>query len=159
MEIPKIDKRTYEEIVGEIAELSRSFTPEWNFSSAKPDMGSAAAMAYARLAADTAEKFNRTPEKNLIEFFNKLGASRLCFQPASGYLCFEVSGNQENVAGESVKAGSTYTAAGTSDVVFTLSNDLYAVNSELCGAVCADGDHDSIHSLYSHYSDNAEQAE
>lgn len=159
MEIPKIDKRTYEEIVGEIAELSRSFTPEWNFSSAKPDMGSAAAMAYARLAADTAEKFNRTPEKNLIEFFNKLGASRQCFQPAGGYLCFEVSGNSENVAGESVKAGSTYTAAGTSDVVFTLSNDLYAVNSSLCGAVCADGGHDSIHSLYSHYSDNAEQAQ
>lgn len=158
MEIPKIDKRTYEEIVGEIAELSRSFTPEWNFSSVKPDMGSAAAMAYARLAKDTADKFNRTPEKNLIEFFNKLGASRLCFQPAGGYLCFEVSGNRENVAGESVKAGSTYTAAGTSDVVFTLSNDLYAVNSDLCGAVCADSEHDSIHSLYSHYSDNAEQA-
>lgn len=156
LDIPKIDKRTRDEILEQIADMARSFTPEWNFSTVKPGMGSAAAMAYAKLANDTANKLNRTPEKNLIEFFSKLGASKLCFQPAYGYLCFEVSGNESNVAGDSVSAGSTFTAAGTSDVVFTLADDLYAVNSSLNGVVCTDPEKDSIHSLYSHYSDNSE---
>lgn len=157
MNIPKIDKRTYEDLLAEIADLARSFTPEWNFNTEKPDLGSAAAMVYAKLALDTAQKLNRTPEKNLIEFFNRLGASKLCFQPAYGYLCFEVSGSESNVAGETVNAGSTFTASGTSDVVFTLANSIYAVNSKPCGVVCVNPEKDSIHNLYGHYSDNDEQ--
>lgn len=42
-DILKIDKRGYEDILREIAELAKKYTPEWRFSPDDPDAGTALA--------------------------------------------------------------------------------------------------------------------
>lgn len=150
MNIPKTDKREYPDILAEIKALSESFTPEWNFSADDPDIGAAAAMIGAKLLSDTIGKFNRTPEKNLIEFFGKLGAQPLCAVPSAGYLCFELSGSENNVKGELINGGSTFNVSnGQGDnIVFTMPEPIYAVNSRITDIICTDSEKDSIHILY-----------
>lgn len=150
LNIPKTDKRDYPDILAEIKTLSESFTPEWNFNAEDPDIGAAAAMIGAKLLNDTIEKFNKTPEKNLIEFFGKLGAEPLYVKPSSGYLCFEVSGNESNVKGEFVDGGSIFNTSNEAgeNVVFTMPESVYAVNSRITSVICTDSQKDSIHILY-----------
>lgn len=151
MSIPKTDKREYSDILAEIKALSEAFTPEWNFNADDPDIGAAAAMIGAKLLSDTIGKFNRTPEKNLIEFFNKLGAQPLYAKPSTGYLCFELSGSENNVKGEFVDGGCTFNVSNPlgENIVFTMSEPIYAVNSRITDIVCSDSEKDSIHILYS----------
>lgn len=91
-EIPKIDKRGYEDIPEEIARLAKKYTPEWKFSPDDPDAGTALACVFARRTAETVEKLNRTPLRSRREFYNLLGAEALPAVPASGYARFGLSG-------------------------------------------------------------------
>lgn len=147
---PKTDRREYSDILAEIKALSESFTPEWNFNPDEPDIGAAAAMIGAKLLSDTIAKFNKTPEKNLIEFFNKMGAQPLYAKPSAGYLCFELSGSENNVKGEFVDGGSTFNVSNETgeNIVFTMSEPIYAANSRITSVICSDSKKDSIHILY-----------
>lgn len=151
MNIPKIDKREYSDILAEIKALSESFTPEWNFNADDPDIGAAAAMIGARLLSDTVGKFNKTPEKNLIEFFGKMGAEPLYAKPSSGYLCFELSGSESNVKGEFIGGGSVFNTSNSigENIVFTMPELIYALNGGITNMICTDSEKDSIHILYS----------
>lgn len=151
LNIPKTDKREYADILAKIKALSEAFTPEWNFSADEPDIGAAAAMIGAKLLTDTIDKFNKTPEKNLIEFFNKLGAEPLHAKPSSGYLCFGVSGSENNVKGEYVDGGSVFNVSNAlgENIPFTVPAPVYAVNSRITDVICSDSEKDSIHVLYS----------
>lgn len=91
-EVPKIDRRRYEDIIEEIARLAKEYTPEWNFSPDEPDAGTALACVFARRTAETIEKFNKTPLNHRREFYNMLGAEALPAAPASGYVQFKLSG-------------------------------------------------------------------
>ncbi len=91
-EIPKIDSRSYEDILEEIALLAKEYTPEWKFSPDKPDAGTALACVFAKRTAETIEKLNRTPLNHRRSFYNMLGAAALPAVPASGYVQFRLSG-------------------------------------------------------------------
>lgn len=90
--IPKIDDRSYDDILREIARLAKQYTPEWKFSPDDPDAGTAIACIFARRMSETIEKFNRTPLRSRREFYNMLGAEALPAVPASGYVRFRLSG-------------------------------------------------------------------
>ncbi|MDE7360696.1 MAG: hypothetical protein K2N38_02050, partial [Oscillospiraceae bacterium] len=91
-EIPKIDDRSCEDIMEEIARLAKEYTPEWKFSPDDPDAATALAIVFARRTAETVEKFNRTPLNHRRAFYNMLGAEALPAVPASGYVQFRLSG-------------------------------------------------------------------
>lgn len=150
LDILKTDKREYSDILAKIKSLSEAFTPEWNFSADDPDIGAAMAMIGAKLLSDTIGKFNKTPEKNLIEFFNKMGAQPLCSKASAGYLCFELSGSENNVKGEFIDGGSTFNVSNGlgENIVFTMPEPVYAVNSRITDIICSDSEKDSIHILY-----------
>lgn len=147
---PKTDKREYSDILNKIKALSEAFTPEWNFNADDPDIGAAASMIGAKLLSETIEKFNKTPEKNLVEFFGKMGAKPLYAAPASGYLCFGLSGSENNVKGEFVEGGSVFNVSNAAgeNAAFTLSEPIYAVNSRINDVICSDFEKDTIHVLY-----------
>ncbi len=137
MEIPKLDQRSKEDIIKEIQKLAKSYLPQWQFNSRNPDMGSVAALIFASMMQDVAERYNRTAEKNMVEFFRRLGASPLPVEPAQGYVQCSVSGMPENVPGEFLPQGVqvlAQSAAGDAEgenLVFTTQQPLYAVNSSL----------------------------
>lgn len=91
-DILKIDKRGYEDILREIAELAKKYTPEWRFSPDDPDAGTALACVFARRMSETIEKFDLTPLDNRREFYKMLGAVTLPAIPSSGYVQFRLSG-------------------------------------------------------------------
>lgn len=135
MKVPKLDIRTKNDILNEIQELAEVYTPEWNFDKKNPDMGSAIADIYAEMTADIINKYNKTAEKNMIEFFGRLGTSPLPSEPAYGYVQFEVSGNEWNVNGEYIKNGVKILTNSNENhslnSIYTVTEPVYAVNSKI----------------------------
>ena len=97
MEIPKLDRRSKEDLIQQVRQLAHAYLPEWQFTDRNPDMGSVAALIFVNMMQDVAERYNRTAEKNLVEFFRRLGASQLRMEPANGYVQCTVSGQPEVV--------------------------------------------------------------
>lgn len=94
----------------EISRRARSYTPEWRFDMENPDIGSALALAFAEMTAETVKQFSKIPTKNRIAFFNALGAEMLPEVPAQGYLQFSLI--NEEVPGVTVEAGTMVSADG-----------------------------------------------
>ncbi|WP_274953302.1 baseplate J/gp47 family protein [Angelakisella massiliensis] len=137
MEIPKLDQRNKEDFIQQIQQLAKSYLPQWQFNSHNPDMGSVAALIFAGMMQDVVERYNRTAEKNMVEFFRHLGASPLQLEPARSYVQCSVSGMPENVPGEFLPEGVqvlAQTSAASEEgenLVFSIQQPLYAVNSRL----------------------------
>ena len=87
----KVDDRNKEDIVAQILERAKSYTPEWNMDSGEPDIAAVLALAYADMLAGTLKKVNGTPLKNKIAFFNMINASLLPAAPSEGYVSFTLS--------------------------------------------------------------------
>jgi hypothetical protein len=150
MNIPKLDKRTKEYIENRICELAASYTPEWKFSPAAPDMAGVAAKLYADMLMEAVDKYNRTPEKNMVEFFSGLGTEPLYAKPAQGYVVFDLSGNEDNVKGVRVDKNSVLTTVGDGKTTntYTTASGLYVVNSRITDIFTSDVENDAIYMLY-----------
>ena len=85
-----IDKRTKEDVIAQIKELSKSYTPEWRYDEENGDMGTALANVYAEMFYRTLQLFNGLIDKNKISFFNQLEAKMLPAKASSGYVTFHL---------------------------------------------------------------------
>lgn len=144
MEIPCLDGRGSSDIKKEIGQLAKVFVPEWNFNADHPDAGSCAAIIYSDMMSDVIGRFNRTAEKNMTEFFSRLGAAPLPPEPSEGYAVFGVSGGGENITGEYVKYGEKLTSAKNGAGLFTVTEPVYVINSALNSVFYEDGKNDII---------------
>ncbi len=130
---PKIDKRTYKEIVAQTEELAQKLT-EWRpGSDGKPDAGRALIRIFGRMAALVSERLNQVPQKNFLTFLDLIGTQILPPQPARVPLTFNL------VAGSGVDA---FVPAGTQvaappaegeeeEVVFETERDLVLTAAQL----------------------------
>lgn len=154
MEIPKLDRRSKEDLIQQVRQLAHAYLPEWQFTDRNPDMGSVAALIFVNMMQDVAERYNRTAEKNLVEFFRRLGASQLRMEPANGYVQCTVSGQPEVVPGESLPAGVRVLARQPDggeegeSLIFTTRQPLYAVNSHLLHIFYENAEKDRIYHCY-----------
>lgn len=91
---PKIDKRTYQQIVAQTEQLAQKFT-EWQpRSDGKPDAGRALIHIFGRMAALVSDRLNQAPEKNFLAFLDTIGTQILPPLPARVPLTFNlVSGS------------------------------------------------------------------
>ena len=85
-----LDSRTKEDLYGDIAALAASYTPEWQFNTDDPDVGSTLAMIFAHQMSGNIRRLNQTVEKYHTEFANLLGISLLPAYPASGVVVAEL---------------------------------------------------------------------
>lgn len=86
----KQDKRKAFEIRQEMQELARSYTPEWEFDTAKPDIGSVIGMIFADQMEENIRKWNMVTEKYRTELINLFGISVRPAQPANAVVILEV---------------------------------------------------------------------
>ncbi|MEG4854339.1 baseplate J/gp47 family protein [Microcoleus sp. B5-D4] len=94
IEPPKIDKRTYQEIVAQTEQLAQKFTQWRPHSDGKPDAGRALIRIFGRMAALVSDRINQAPEKNFLAFLDTIGTQILPPLPARVPLTFNlVSGN------------------------------------------------------------------
>lgn len=91
---PKIDKRTYQEIVAQTEQLAQKFTQWHPNSDGKPDAGRALIRIFGRMATLVSDRINQAPEKNFLAFLDTIGTQILPPIPARVPLTFNlVSGN------------------------------------------------------------------
>lgn len=130
---PKIDKRSYEDIVKQTEDLVKNFTDWRPRSDGKPDAGMALIRIFGRMAALVSDRLNQVPEKNFLAFLDLIGTQISPPQPARVPLTFKL------VEGSSVEA---LVPAGTQiaappikgeeeEVVFETEGDLVVVPTRL----------------------------
>ncbi|MBD5128356.1 MAG: hypothetical protein HDT43_00295 [Ruminococcaceae bacterium] len=144
--IPKIDSRSYEDIIDEIARLAKEYTPEWKFSPDEPDAGTALACVFARRTAETIEKFNLTPLNHRRAFYNTLGAEALPAVPATGYVRFRLSRmNKDSVfVEEGFKLFSPVIDAQGTRLVFETTQNAWLSPAHVKETIYADPDRDIL---------------
>ncbi|OKH31281.1 hypothetical protein NIES2119_29170 [[Phormidium ambiguum] IAM M-71] len=129
---PKIDKRTYQEIVAQTEQLAQKFT-EWRpRADGKPDAGRALIRIFGRMATLVSDRINQAPEKNFLAFLDTIGTQILPPIPARVPLTFNlVSGSSTDA---SVPAGTQVAAPpieGEEEVVFETERDLALITAQL----------------------------
>lgn len=85
---PKIDPRTYTNIVEQIEKLARLFTDWEPSTSGKIDAGGALIRIFARMVKLVSDRLNQVPEKNFLAFLDLIGGELQPPQPAKVPLTF-----------------------------------------------------------------------
>ncbi|MGD1703156.1 baseplate J/gp47 family protein [Dapis sp. BLCC M229] len=86
---PKIDQRTYEEIVEQTKEFAQQFT-DWQPTNetGKIDAGEALIRIFGKMIKLVSDRLNKVPEKNFLVFLNLIGGELIPPQPAKVPLTF-----------------------------------------------------------------------
>lgn len=137
-------KEKSDDTVKTIKNRSLSYTPEWNFDTDQPDMGTALGLLFADMMGDTLRHFYRLPQKYQMEFYNLLGLELLPSDEAAGYVTFSTV--NEKVQGSWVKEGEKVIgkAEGGETVIFETKEDLYVSPARLNRVYYVNGTIDSI---------------
>lgn len=145
MQPPKIDKRTYNEIIEEIKQKLPYYVPFLKFDEAQKDATGALIKIFAKMHEGTLKNLNGVPEKNYLAFLNMLGAKILPSEPARVPLTFKLSkGTRNPVFIEKGTKVSGNPGDGGSPVVFETENSILAVPSKLQSAYCVSKEKDYI---------------
>src|SRR5215471_10548919 len=88
---PKIDPRSYEEIVQQTSALVRHYTTNWQPSNSDTDAGAALIRIFGRLVEQVIERLNQAPEKNFLAFLDLIGVQIFPPTPARAPLTFQLA--------------------------------------------------------------------
>lgn len=126
MKYPLIHHIQKEEIIKRIGDLSQSYTPEWDFNTESPDVGSVIALIYAHMYKESMEIVNKTMNKHHIAFLNCLDIGLKEAIPAESYVTFEVVPTADT--GVFIPKGTKLLARGKEggDIVFSTCHSVYA---------------------------------
>ncbi|MCL2767065.1 MAG: hypothetical protein FWD21_05215, partial [Peptococcaceae bacterium] len=143
MKMPEFDGRKLPDIKDLILGLSGDYTPEWRFDEDKPDLGTALALVYADMFADSFNGLSMVPEKSMVAFFREINSGLLPAIPAAGYVAFTLTGDQRD--GVAAKSKTRLIAdVEKSSVVFETAQDVFVTPARLERMFCVSGRHDII---------------
>lgn len=127
----KIDQRNIKDVLDELHELSKAYTPEWKFDRENPDAGSVIALIFAGQTMENITRFNQVLEKHRTEFANMYGVIPKPARPAKTIVVMQAGGTA--VEGVPVKKGTRLTAATEAgqEVIFETLHDLFVTNITL----------------------------
>lgn len=127
---PKLDDRTFQDLVDEAIRLIPQYCPEWtNFNPTDP--GITLIELFAWLTEMTLYRLNRVPDRNYLSFLNLLGIELRPPQPARAVLAFSMSDKGDHVT---VPRGTTVATRPSPDgkvVSFETDRDLLVVRNRL----------------------------
>src|SRR4029453_6928194 len=97
IETPKIDKRTFKDLLGQSQALAPFYAPEWT-AGQQGEPGQALLNIYLHMQEQIISRLNRVPDKNLVAFLDMMGLKLLSAQSAQAAVTFELaSGTAEHV--------------------------------------------------------------
>jgi hypothetical protein len=127
---PKLDDRTYAEIVTEAIRLIPRYCPEWTNHNPS-DPGITILELCAWMTELILYRLNRVPEKNYIAFLNMIGIQLRTPQPAHGLVTFQlVEGAERQVVPEGTQIATPQTAD-EETVIFETQRELIIVGAPL----------------------------
>ena len=127
---PKLDDRSYSEIVAEAMRLIPRYCPEWTNHNPS-DPGIAILELTAWMTELLLYRINRVPEKNYVAFLNMLGVRLRPPQPARGLVTFDLV---EGADRQSIREGTQIASPQTADeetVLFETQRDLIATAAKI----------------------------
>jgi len=127
---PKLDDRTFQDLVDEAIRLIPQYCPEWtNFNPSDP--GITLIELFAWMMEMVLYRLNRVPDKNYLAFLNLLGIRLRPAQPASAILTFRMSDKGDHVL---VPRGTTVSTRPTTDgkiISFETDRDVLIVRNRI----------------------------
>jgi len=126
---PKLDTRTYDDLVDQVETLVES-TTDWQRADSDDDLdvGGALIHIFSRMMERTITRLNRVPEKNFLAFLDLIGTQIQSPKAARVPLTFELAkGRTESVVVPGgTRTAATLNAGETADVLFETTQDLLA---------------------------------
>src|SRR5919108_2205514 len=115
---PKIDSRSFRDLLEESRALALLYTPEW-ITGQQGELGQALLNIYLQLQEQILRRLNRVPEKNFVAFLDMMGIKLLPAQSAQAAVTFTLAnGTTEHVLVPSGTLLSGQAADGSGEVVF-----------------------------------------
>lgn len=148
MQAPKIDPRSYREIMDKAVELARHYLPEWQGIDDQKDPGRAMLELFARLMELLIARLNKIPDKNFLSFLDMVGIEQLPGKSAEVPITLLLS-KKSQVGGE-IPAGTQVatTQTDTADAqVFETRKTFYATPAKLQRVISLIPDDDSYSGL------------
>ncbi len=154
-QLPKLDNRDFSDIMDEIKNLARQYTPEWNFSQYEEDFGVVFSKVFAHMMTDTISRYNKTLYNYYLRFLNTLGTKLRPASSSNGMVIVESNNSDE---GAYIEKGSRLFAevdTETGSVVYETVDSLTAVGTSIRAVYFTDGQKDTINCIYKNiYDDN-----
>lgn len=133
-EAPKLDTRTYDDLVDQVETLAEATTPWRRAQPGEPlDFGGALIRIFGRMMERTITRLNQVPEKNFLAFLDLLGTQILPPKPARVPLTFELAKgrNAPTVIPAGTRVAATLTAEETDDILFETEQALVATPAQI----------------------------
>ena len=129
--MPKIDARTFQQLLEEKKSVASLYTPEWNVSAEK-DVGVGLLRIFTHMQEEIISRLNRVPEKNFVAFLDMLGIKLIPAQPAKVPMTFQLAGGTPG--GVFVPAGTQVATAETEEheaLTFETTNNFFASSATI----------------------------
>jgi hypothetical protein len=145
---PKIDPRTYIELVAETEKLAQQFS-QWKASEGKADAGRALVRIFGRMATMVTDRLNRVPEKHFLTFLNLIGAQQQPPQPARVPLTAYLVDNSpvDAIVPAHTQIAAAAQPGATEEVLFETEEDVVVMRSQLQAAIVHQGEQYCNHRL------------
>ena len=95
---PKIDQRTYEDIVEQAKELAQKYTVWQPANNEEKDAGEALIRIFGKMVKSVSDRLNKVPDKNFLAFLDLIGGRLKPPQPAKVPLTFYLAEGSTDVA-------------------------------------------------------------
>jgi hypothetical protein len=131
---PKIDTRSFEELLRQARSMAPFYTPEWEAVHEKGP-GSALLKIYLHIYEQIIRRLNQAPDKNFVAFLDMMGIKMLPAQPAKALLSFTLAEGTKNHV--NIPQGTQLTGEGkkesgeSEEVIFQTLEDLLATPATL----------------------------
>lgn len=125
------DNRKKEEILNTIRNLAASYTPEWQFDTRNPDIGSVIALLFADQMQENIRRCQLTLEQYYVELMNMLGISPRPACPAHSIVLMDMI--QNTIPGQRLPGGTKFLAdrEGGIPMVFETAHGIYLTQARL----------------------------
>ncbi|MDR1240832.1 MAG: hypothetical protein LBK29_03070 [Oscillospiraceae bacterium] len=145
---PKIDHRTYENLIEDFKKMAREYTPGWNFEEQSKDFGVALAKIFCEMQENTIERLNGSLYNLYLTFLQLMGLSPNPAVPAKGIV---IADAVKNSKGSYVKKRSKITAESMvngESVIFETQEDLFIADNSIEKIIMTDFENDRITIVY-----------
>jgi hypothetical protein len=148
-EVPKLDRRDSKNLMEEIKNLAKQYTPEWSFEENSSDVGVIFAKIFCGMMESTISRYNKTSYNYYLTFLNTIGTKLRPASEASGMVVVTVT---EGSKGAYIEKGApVFADADTEDgvAIYETKDSLFAVDTNIDSVFFTDGLSNSICGVYS----------
>jgi hypothetical protein len=142
---PKIDERTFSDLMDTIRGIVPHYTPEWKNTNDQ-DPGVALLKIFTHITENIIHRFNQVPHKNFVAFLDMLGIQLLPAQPSRVPVTFYLAkGTDKEILIPARTQASSKKTDEHEELIFETEKNLLATPSPLKRVVSTDPEKDAIY--------------